>query len=144
MKSQAIEATQVADEVKLMFLPAMFGPNHMINGESRLFALARAFAPEHYTGGEWLYFDLSNGGHYAAPKTPERLTLTIPEIHFERDLSNHAAGIVICLFALGQMAGEAHEAGHDADVRNFVERYEQLLEFVSEHDEREAIRAAID
>lgn len=140
MKKEILTATTVAADDRLSFFPEMFGVRSMGRGESLLYTLARKMASEHYVGGTWVFHRISNGGCYASPSMPERLTICILGNQFERELSRDAAGLVISLFVLGALL---ETASTDEEMELLSGRYEQLGDFVSQHPEREAIRSAI-
>ena len=57
-----ITTKQVEEEKLFDFLPQMFGKYYML-GESVVYSTMRELCVG-YCGGQWLYFDLSNGGHF--------------------------------------------------------------------------------
>lgn len=134
-----VTAALVADENRLDFLPAYFGPRLMMRGEALIYGWMRRLA-DAYNGGFWHYYKLSNGGFYMAPELG-RLRLDVAGNGYSGEMSADAAGIVANLFALGQMAGEIQ--GTDA-ADALIDRYYYLREFAADHPEASAIYRAID
>lgn len=133
-------ATEVAEDNRLLFFPALFGPRLMLRGEAIVYGWMRKLSPD-YTGGLWNFYTLNNGGYYLAPAAPDRLTITVDGNGFEGELSADAAGIVATLFALCQLAAQ-HVDTEAGD--KFAEHYHQLRDFVYTHAEAGAIFRAID
>ena len=133
-------ATEVAEDNRLLFFPALFGPRLMLRGEAIVYGWMRKLSTD-YTGGLWNFYTLNNGGYYLAPAAPDRLTIKVNSNEFEGQLSADAAGIVVSLFCLCQLAAEYvdTEAGE-----KFAEHYHQLRDFVHTHAEAGAIFRAID
>lgn len=144
MKKVAITAARVPDAEQLEFMPLMFGNRKFAYGETVLNALASTMTERQYRGGRWIFYRLSNGGCFAAPETPERMTVVVHGNHFEREVSREAAGIIFSLYALGRLANEASEAEDEELLEHHLKRYEELRDFAREHPEAVAIRAAID
>lgn len=134
-----ITAVRVSEEDRLGFLPVLFGVRWMIQGEVATFRWLSDLSSD-YNGGYWHYYTLSNGGGFMSPAMPERLQLTVAGSWFDGELSADAAGIVVTVFALLQLAGAADGADHELLLR----RHDQLLAYVLQHPERDSIRAAID
>ncbi|MBN3760899.1 antirestriction protein [Burkholderia sp. Ac-20365] len=145
MKTEPIQATIVeAEAERLQFLPAMFGEKYFVRAQNLLFAYAVKLVERDLKTGLWVYKRLSNGGAYAAPVQSERVTVTVFESQFEREMSSDAAGIVICMFVLGHLSARADAAGDDDGTELLVTQYERLREYARQHAEREVILAAID
>ncbi len=130
-----ISAKAVPEAERTLFLPNKVG-NLFISFEQRVYAAADALM-EGYNGGLWDFFDLSNGGFYMAPESPKSFDVRVDGNGFHGEMSNDAAGIVACLFALNGMAW-AHSD------EKIVDLYYQLKEFACDHPEAAAILEAID
>lgn len=139
-QDQPIHATLVADNQRLDFLPAFFGPGSMMVEEFLVYAWMRRLS-NCYSGGCWHYYTLSNGGHYMAPEMGGRLTLLVDGNGYEGSMSADAAGIVVCMFVLGQLM---HQVNEGAAQDHLVEQYHALREFAVSHPECDAICCAID
>jgi hypothetical protein len=133
---QAITATRVPDTKRLEFLPRHFG-RLMLKVENYIYNRFRVLCPA-YSGGYWEFHDLSNGGCYLAP-SGERYHIVQPGNHFDDTVSADAAGIIITLYAMSELA---FEYGDRVEV--FAERLHQLREFASTHAEAALILRAID
>src|SRR5699024_4959691 len=96
---EVITSTLVSDEERLNFLPRVMG-KYYLKGESLVYAWMRKLCYS-YDGGFWDFYELSNGGFFLAPSTDEQFILRLYE---EEKLSSTGSGIVVTLFALGQLA----------------------------------------
>lgn len=135
-QQQIIEATQVPQQQRLQFLPKHFGMRHMMRGEALIYGWARRLV-EGYTGGYWEFFDLNNGGFFVVPNGAATLHVRAPN-GFEADMAPEAAGIVVTLYALCQIANETEED-------SLIEKYHALREYaVHTHPQGASIAAAID
>ena len=141
MQPEAVTATLIPEGAqRLNFLPAKFG-RYFMRGESLVYAWMRKLS-EDYSGGFWHYYTLSNGGHYMAPEMGDaRLTLLVEGNGYEGSMSADAAGIVACMFALGQLM---HQVEDEAARDHLVEQYHALHSFAVFHPESGAICRAID
>lgn len=139
MDAAPLVATEVAEDSRMLFLPALFGPRLMLRGEAIVYGWMRKLSTD-YTGGLWNFYTLNNGGYYLAPDSPDRLSITVPGNYFEGELSADAAGIVATLSALCQLAAECVDT--DAGDK-FADHYHQLRDFVHTHAEAGAIFRAI-
>lgn len=133
---QAMTATQVPDSARLDFLPRHFG-RLMMRIESKIYGRFQQLCPD-YNGGYWEFFDISNGGCYLAPRSQEQYRIVQPNNHFSEVVSADAAGIIITLYAMSELAFDYQ----DNDI--FAERFHQLRDFAATHRERALIFRAID
>ncbi|MEX3923077.1 antirestriction protein [Paraburkholderia sp. BR10936] len=138
-----IEATAVPLVERLAFLPKLFGPNVMMYAESMLYNCAKRLAPDEYRNGSWEFYELSNGGGYAAPMEPQQFNLMIGSNGFEGGMSNDAAGIVFTLFVINSLCFRYAETDPKT-AEKFVDHYHQLLDFAKQHKEARSIFRAID
>ena len=85
-----------------------------------------------YASTKWEFFELSNGGYYAAPKLQHRIHIGGDRTVFSGEVSADAAGVIATLLMLDYMAEVAanHECRDD---------YEKLLAFARQHPEADAI-----
>jgi len=143
MKDQISAQPVIAPSHRMTFLPHMFSARHMLKGEALLYHFARKLSAD-YTGGLWDFYRLSEGGYYAAPAHPARMTISVDGNGYSGDVSADAAGIVFSLFTLGAMASRAAERNDDDGLVLFSMRYHQLLDYAHGHAERAAIMSAID
>ncbi|KWE97895.1 antirestriction protein [Burkholderia ubonensis] len=125
----------VVEELRAKFLPLHFGTRY-IQGESFLFDWASRLSSE-YNGGYWHFFNLSNGGFYAAPEMKGPVEVVYPLNHYEGKMGAEAFGIVVTLYALCHMA-EIY--GDD----RYIARYHALRAFAVQHPEQAEIFRAID
>jgi len=130
-----ITATEITEAERLNFLPTHFGAD-MLAFENAICDFAQALCGD-YRGGLWVFFELSNGGVYIAPRSPRELPVTVAENGFDRTLSADAAGIVLSIFALNVLAIRTRRA-------KYVFLLDMLKDYASQHRERAAIYSAID
>lgn len=131
MSGEAVAATRIADDRRLASHSRYFGPRFMLRGES----LVRAWLRQLFDvddGGHWNFYELSNGGFYLAPAMPGPLRLEAEGNRFGNDLSSDAAGVVVTLFALGDLAAMAR--GSKAGDR-LADHHFALREFAMTHCE---------
>lgn len=132
-----VEVTVVAESEREGFLPSLLG-RHFLVFEALTYRYLRRFCTD-YSGGFWEFYKLSNNGFFMAPTsldTPS-LRLVCVENYFEDDLSYEAAGVVVCLYALNQIAWKT---GED----QIIELYYCLRELAKQHNESSLIFRAID
>ena len=139
-QTAAVAACLVAEKDRLRFLPHYFGSRFFMRGEALVYAWLRDLCPS-YDGGFWQYHELTNGGFYMAPDLGCKLSFKVDGNGFSGDMSADAAGVVVTLFALSQLAAEV--AGTDA-ADALIDRFYFLREFAHGHAEAGAIFAAID
>ena len=138
-----VTATPVPIVKRLMFLPTLFGPKLMMRAEALLFTYAGRQAPDSYDGGVWEYYNLSNGGGYAAPLSPTKLNVNVDGNGFDGDMSSDAAGIVFSLFVINQLCSECQ--GKDEKLmQTLADHYHELRDYASQHAEAGSIFRAID
>ncbi|MDW1906883.1 antirestriction protein [Vibrio sp. 705] len=135
-----IVASKVALSDRLSFYPTFFGSRFMMRGEAYVMGYMTKFS-EDYDGGYWDFYSLSNGGYYMAPNMDTSLFLEISSNWFSGEMSADAAGIIVTLFALGQLAGESEGT---ALGDRFITLYHLLRDFAKEHKESSLILRAID
>ena len=142
MPKSTIVATPVPVVKRLNFLPELFGPKLMMRAEGLLYSYAGSLTSD-YQGGLWEYYKLSNGGGYAAPTSPERMTISVHGNGFEGEMSCDAAGVVISLFVLNQLTWEC-QGKNDELMEKLSDHYYQLRDFAGDHAEAKLIFRAID
>lgn len=132
-----IQANVIADAQRLDALPGHFGP-HFFTVEQTIYKMMGALCPS-YQGGYWEFFHLDNGGFYMAPRPlPDRIRVEIGGNGFSAEVSNDAAGIITCLFALCAVAERTQ-----SDL--IIDRYHELRNFAMQaHPEASLIAQAID
>jgi len=127
----------VPDADRPDFTSKLFGMNFPMRLEPTVFDMAGRLAAE-YTGGYWLFYALSNGGFYMAPKTDTVFAVSC-ENGFESKLSADALGIAACLYAYSHLS-----FGEGAFAETCAQQYHWLREYVFGHPEMRAILGAID
>ena len=135
LEMEIITATKVADEDRLNFWLRYVGMAKMLAFERHVYCWMRRLCP-HYDGGYWEFYDLSNGGFYIAPADEKKMWLTWPGNYFNDEMSADAAGIVVTLYALNDVAEQISPT--------FGEKHRQLYDYIESHPEAQAIYAAID
>ena len=133
-------ATRVSGAARSAFLPKYFGSRYLL-GEATLYNWANQLARD-YNGGHWEFYEISNGGFFVVPpESSEKLVLSVSGNGFCDALTLEAAGIVITLFALGELIERIH--GIEL-CDQLIERHDALLDFAHFHAESALIFAAID
>ncbi|MEM5406283.1 antirestriction protein [Paraburkholderia unamae] len=132
---QPVIATCVPSERRMSFLPKHLGA-HFVTGEALVYRWA-CLLTEDNDGGVWEFFELSNGGFYLAPRSPERFTITCNLNQFTGQVSADAAGIIFTLYMLNQLANQTQED-------RLINQYYWLRDFATMHPEYAAIFGAID
>lgn len=130
-----IQSSLVIDEHRMAFLPRHFGGAYLL-GEQMLYQWARRLSPE-YSGGHWLFFELDNGGFYAAPETAGVVSVCWPMNCYEGRMGAEAFGIVVTLYVICQLCERE-------DGERFVGAFYALRAFALEHAEAREILRAID
>lgn len=130
-----ITATIVPDARRMEFLPLHFGVRMMMGFETTVFGwMTRLCAA--YSGGYWQFVELSNGGAYITPTSAESFYLSVEGNGFEGRVSPDAAGVIATTFALNELIWTGQDAAR--------EKYDQLIDYIADHPECQAIRQAID
>lgn len=130
-----IKSSLVINEQRMEFLPKHFGRAFLI-GEQLLYKWAGVLSTE-YHGGVWLFFELDNGGFYAAPEGEGKLYVQWHLNSYEGHLGAEAFGIVVTLYVLCFLAEKA-------ESEKFTQAYHALREFALQHPESREIFRAID
>jgi len=130
-----ITATLVPDSRRLDFLPRHFGERAMLKVENSVYDWMRNLCSA-YNGGYWNYMELSNGGAFMFPAGVDQFEIKVDGNGFDRKVGAEVAGIIATAFALNGMLWRGHDS--------LTEKYEQLLEFISQHPESATIRRALD
>jgi hypothetical protein len=127
-------ATLVAEGDRLGCLPRHFG-SAMLSFETSVYQFMELLCKD-YTGGYWDYYELSNGGFFMAPSSATEWFFVCPN-RFEGSLSAVAAGIVACLYALGNLLDES-------SPDSIIEQYYLMEDYARHLQEWPLIRRAID
>ena len=139
-ETQPVTASLVPNKARMSFLPTYFGPRFFLRGETLVYAWLDRLSKD-YEGGCWDFYTLSNGGFYMAPRIEGRMRIVVEGNGFVGNMSADAAGIVVTMFTLGQLARENFRL-HDVDF--LTKQYHFLREFVYGHAEGRKILSAID
>lgn len=137
----AITATPVRPSALFDFLPTLFGSDY-VRAECCIYAYADKYI-QGYDGCEWVFNQLPDGAGYLAPED-ERVVVSNPDNWFEGEMSGDAAGIFITAMVLNHRAWMHSHHDEEEACRHYVNRYEQLMAFVSTHREAGAIYRALD
>ena len=130
-----VSSRRVPVRSRLNTLPRHFGRLMMIVEHAVMDVMGELSSA--YEGGYWEFYELSNGGFYMAPTSPERLMLLSQGSGNEGELTADASGIVACLFALNRVWATYQ----NDDLAN---HYHWLLAFAREHAEWDTIAHIID
>jgi hypothetical protein len=90
-----------------------------------------------YDGGYWDFFELSNGGFYMAPHIERLLHLQWPDNGFDRVVDTRTAGIIVCAMTFNHLSFRPRG-------ERFGKAYEQLADFIAQHEDAGIIHAALD
>ncbi|QCP55142.1 antirestriction protein [Trinickia violacea] len=131
----AVTSSVVPDRQREGFFPRHLG-RYFLQGEGMMFDWARRLSVD-YNGGSWTFFDLSNGGFFAAPDHHGNFHVEWNLNSFIGDLPAESFGIVVTLFALCHLA----ELTSDDAI---IERFHLLREFALTHKDAAQIFRAID
>ncbi|WP_263147687.1 antirestriction protein [Pseudomonas sp. RIT-PI-AD] len=134
-KSTAVSSCRVSERSRLITLPRHFGRLMMVVEHAVMDVMSELSSA--YQGGYWEFYELSNGGFYMAPTSPERFILLSQGSGNEGELSADASGIVACLFAINRVW-----ARYQTD--SLADHYHWLLAFAREHAEWNTIAHIID
>ncbi|AUV19290.1 antirestriction protein [Salmonella enterica subsp. enterica] len=128
----------VATPRRMAAMPRHVGRFYVVF-ESMLYQQMKGLCRE-YRGAYWLMWELSNGGFYMAPGRRDEMLNIEAMNYFSGQMSADAAGITACLYLYSHLS--FHTEG--ADQERFSRLYHSLRDWACEHDEKEAILAAID
>ncbi len=134
---QIVTARLVPEEQRTPFTAKLFGFDFPMRLEPTVFDMAGRLAAE-YNGGYWLFYALSNGGFYMAPRSDTTFIVSC-ENGFEGQLSGDALGIAACLYAYSNLS-----FSEDDFAALCGQHYHLLHDFMMEHREARAILRAID
>lgn len=132
----ATKPALINDKDRLNFLPAFVGPaylafeNHVYQWMKRLCA--------DYNGGYWDFYSLNGKPGFMAPQDEDSFHLRCDGNFFDDQVSAEAAGIIVCIFALGSV----FESNPNLEI--LVERRDRLIDFAATHAEARQIFRAID
>ncbi|BDT65958.1 antirestriction protein KlcA [Comamonadaceae bacterium OS-1] len=135
--SPLISRELLTDSQRGKFVARLFGAR-FIYLESFTFDTAGSLSVD-YDGGYWHYYTLSNGGFYMAPNH-EGVLRVISDNGFEGDLSADAFGITCCLYAYSLLSGSPNTEFSEM----CTEQFHLLRAYMAEHEELDAILAAVD
>lgn len=131
----------VSESDRLSFLPYLFGDDYLL-AEMQVYATAERYLPQ-YIGGFWHFIRLPEGGGYMAPDG-DRVHVVNDDNWFDKTLSGDAAGIVVTLLAINRRCWLHHDRGHAGRVQLFMQREQQLYDYIDTHPERADILRALD
>ncbi|MGZ2749933.1 antirestriction protein [Burkholderia stagnalis] len=130
-----IQSSLVVDERRMQFLPKHLGASYLL-GENLIYTWARRLSPE-YSGGHWLFFELDNGGFYAAPATDGQMLVRWHLNSYEGRMGAVAFGIVVTLYVLCHLS-------QDDETGRFSDAFYALRAFAAQHPDAREIFRAID
>ena len=134
---QNVTAGLVPEEQRTPFTAKLFGFDFSMRLEPTVFDMAGRLAAQ-YHGGYWLFYALSNGGFYMAPRSDTTFIVSC-ENGYEGKLSADALGIAACLYAYSHLS-----FGQGDFAALCGQHYHLLRDFMMEHREAGAILRAID
>lgn len=136
MSSQKDIVKQLVSEKKRQsFLPKHVKSN-FIQFENTLYYFTESMCHK-YTGGYWDFYELSNDGFFLALSSNEKFEIYINGNGFNGIVSAEALGIIVTLFSLNGILGQA---GEDY----LIDKYYALRDFALQHEESDLILSAID
>lgn len=140
MNTQNPAAFQVDRFVKMRFLPMLFSHDYVI-AEQNVFLYANLYLAD-YDGSEWQFVVLENGGGFMQPEG-DMWHFRNPHNGAEMTFSAEAAGIVITAMVLNHRSW-FYDRHDEPDLCEFYcQRFRQLTDYASSHDEYDAIFSAL-
>ncbi len=97
-----VTARLVPEADRLQHTAKLFGANFSMRLEPTVFDMVGRLAAQ-YHGGYWLFYALSNGGFYMAPRSDATFIVSC-ENGYEGKLSADALGIAACLYAYSHLS----------------------------------------
>ena len=131
----------VCEADRLSFLPYLFGDDYLL-AEMQVYATADRYLPQ-YTGGFWHFIMLPAGGGYMAPDC-DRVHVVNDDNWFDKTVSGEAAGIIVTLLAINHRCWLHHDRNKAGLVQLFMQREQQLYDYIETHPERADILRALD
>jgi hypothetical protein len=120
-----------------MFLPTMFGLQHLIIAENAVYTLMQRLSPRDYGGGFWNFYELDGHPLFLAPTSKPRFRIESEITQYQGEVSAEAAGIIATLFTFSHLSFK-----FESDL--FGQGYERLYGYLDGHPEASAIFQAID
>lgn len=130
-------ATLVPEQRREIFLPTLFGQQHLIIAENTLYNLMSWLSPRDYGGGFWDFYEHEGKPLYLVPTSRSRYRITCETNGYEGEVSADAAGIIATLFALSHLSFK-----YESDL--LAEGYGRLYAYAADHPEASEIFQAID
>lgn len=135
--SSIVTARLVPDADRVQHTAKLFGTSFPMRLEPAVFDMAGRLAAQ-YHGGYWLFYALSNGGFYMAPRSDTLFAVSC-ENGFDGQLSADALGIAACLYSYSHLS-----FGEDDFADTCASQYHLLREYMFGHPEVREILRAID
>jgi hypothetical protein len=129
--------TLVTEQRREMFLPTMFGLQHLIIAENAVYTLMQRLSPRDYGGGFWNFYELDGHPLFLAPTSKPRFRIESEITQYQGEVSAEAAGIIATLFTFSHLSFK-----FESDL--FGQGYERLYGYLDGHPEASAIFQAID
>lgn len=130
-------ATLVPEARREMFLPGLFGLQHLILAENAVYNFMTLLSPHDYGGGFWDFYEYEGKPLYLVPTSRPRYRINVETNGYEGEVSADAAGIVATLFTFSHLSFK-----YRSDL--LADGYERLYAFAAEHPEASEIFQAID
>ena len=137
MTTNIVTSKIVPESQRMNVADKHFGIRFPLVVEPMVYQFATQLAPA-YSGGYWIFYLLSNGGFFMAPKLDKSFKVNADN-GFSGTMSAEALGITVCLYAFSNLSFGEGKFGEICG-----EHYHWLFEFAMSHPEAAAIRAAID
>lgn len=136
--TDTITSNLVPEAQRMDFVDKLFGISYVLKLEPTVFRFAEQLAAPTYNGGYWMFYAVSNGGVYMAPRADAIFKVNANN-GFSGHLSADALGITACLYAYSHLS-----FGDGAFAETCAQQYHLLREFMFCHAEVKAILGAID
>lgn len=134
---KTIIATLISDGDERLEVFAQHFSFHVNEFENTVYSFMRSFTSNGYSGGFWDFYSLSNSGFYMSLQCDEEYQVEINTNQFSGVMSADALSIVCNLFALCLLTEKYQET-------QYLDLYDQLLDYAGEHKESGQIFGAID
>jgi len=143
--TDTITSNLVPEAQRMDFVDKLFGISYVLKLEPTVFQFAEQLAAPTYNGGYWMFYAVSNGGFYMAPRA-DAIFKVNADNGFSGQLSADALGITACLYAFSHLSfGDGlTSTGGGAFAETCAQQYHLLREFIFGHAEVRAILRAID
>jgi len=136
-----ITSQLVPEASRMDTVDRLFGLRYVLQLEPAVFRFAESLA-DNYDYGYWLFYTLSNGGFYLAPRSDTIYNISSTN-GFDGQMAADALGITACLYSYSHLSfGDGQGEGDFSEL--CANHYHWLREYAMGHREVRSIFQAID